>query len=291
MSFKTIKQDVYAEEQKEGIGAVVRRSIGMPEVDYFDPFLMLDEFYVTPPAGFPDHPHRGFETVSYVLKGEGMHEDCCGHKGTLRAGDVQWMTAGRGIVHCEMPHGSEEAHGLQLWVNLASKDKMIEPAYQELMEKDILRTTKDGITVKVIAGESQGITSPMLTRTPTMYLDFKMEKDGRLVQPINKGWNTFIYILSGKAMFGPDENQTEGRPHHALILSEEGDTLAAVNKGEEECHFVLIGGQPLNEPVATHGPFVMNTDDEIQQAVLDYKLKQNGFEIAKTWKSDYLTNR
>ncbi|XP_060065280.1 pirin-like [Ylistrum balloti] len=291
MSVKTVKQDVYAEEQKEDIGAVVRRSIGMPGVDYLDPFLMLDEFYITPPAGFPDHPHRGFETVSYVLQGAGMHEDCCGHKGTLHAGDVQWMTAGRGIVHCEMPSGTEEVHGLQLWVNLASKDKMIDPAYQELQDKDIPRNTKDNTTVKVIAGESQGVKSPMLTRTQTVYLDFKMQKDGKLVQPIKKGWNSFVYVLSGKALFGPEGNQTEGCPHHALILNDEGENLVAVNKGPEECHFVLIGGQPLGEPVATHGPFVMNTEEEIQQAILDYKLKQKGFEVAKTWKSDYLTNR
>ncbi|XP_063414745.1 pirin-like isoform X2 [Mytilus trossulus] len=251
---------------------------------------MLDEFKVKPPAGFPDHPHRGFETVSYVLKGTGQHEDFCGHKGALNSGDVQWMTCGRGIVHCEMPQGTDEAHGLQLWVNLAKKNKMIEPAYQELLDKDIPRSTENGTTIKVIAGKAFGKTSPMYTRTPTMYLDFKMQKGSSVDQPIPTGWNSFIYVLSGSAHFGNSDKPTPGKPYDTLVLSEEGDFIHISNLESDTCHFVLIGGQPLNEPVAQYGPFVMNTDEEIEQALLDYKLGQNGFENAKTWKSEYLKN-
>ncbi|XP_064608862.1 pirin-like [Liolophura sinensis] len=287
---RSVVQSVISVEQDEGVGARVRRSVGRSELRSLDPFLMLDEFRVTSPAGFPDHPHRGFETVTYMLKGSSRHEDFCGHKGTIKAGDLQWMTAGRGIVHCEMPHGAEEAHGLQLWVNLAQKDKMVKPVYQELLSKDIPVATKDGVTVKVIAGESFGIKSPVYTRTPTLYLDFHMSPGSRMSQPIPSGWNAFVYMLSGTAHFGPSESQSEGLPHHTLVLGD-GQRLEVENKSSEKCHFVLIGGQPLNEPVVQHGPFVMNTQQEIQQAIADYQRAKNGFENAKSWESDYVKSR
>ncbi|KAJ8297493.1 hypothetical protein KUTeg_024024 [Tegillarca granosa] len=219
-SSKTVTKQVLSKEQDEGVGARVRRSIGRHELQNLDPFLLLDEFKGKAPAGFPDHPHRGFETVSYLLNGQFRHEDFCGHKGILGPGDLQWMTAGRGIVHCEMPYGDEVSHGLQLWVNLAKKDKMIQPAYQELLDKDIPRTTKDGVTVKVIAGESFGI---------------QMEPGSKLFQPIPTGWTSFIYILAGTAVFGP---------------------------------------------------FVMNTQEEIQQAMVDFRSGKNGFENANKWQSE-----
>ncbi|XP_071087175.1 pirin-like isoform X1 [Haliotis cracherodii] len=273
---------VLSVEQDEGLGARVRRSVGRSELRNLDPFLMLDEFKVGAPAGFPDHPHRGFETVTYMLSGSFRHEDFCGHKGTINAGDLQWMTAGRGVVHCEMPHGEHEGHGLQLWVNLAAKDKMVEPAYQELLDKDIPRSTKDGVTVKVIAGESyNGIKSPVYTRTPTLYLDFKLDPGASVSQPLPSGWTVFAYILSGQAIFGG----SEGLPHHTLVLGAEGDRIDVENKGSETCHFVLIGGRPLNEPIVQHGPFVMNTEDQIQQAKADYFHERHGFEGARSWNS------
>lgn len=290
MTSKTVTQCVPSVETDEGDGAIVRRSIGRPELKHLDPILMLDEFKVKPPAGFPDHPHRGFETVSYVLKGTGQHEDFCGHKGALNSGDVQWMTAGRGIVHCEMPQGTDEAHGLQLWVNLAKKDKMIDPAYQEMLDKDIPRSAKDGTTIKVIAGEAFGEKSPVYTRTPTMYLDFKMKKGSCVKQPIPAGWNSFVYVLSGSAQFGNPDNPIKGDSYDTLVLSKDGEHIQVSNEESDMCHFVLIGGQPLNEPIAQYGPFVMNTEEEIKQALLDYELGQNGFENAKTWKSEYLKN-
>merc|ERR550532_1230595 len=140
---RTVTKTVLSKWQDEGVGARVRRSVGRSELKNLDPFLMLDEFQGQAPAGFPDHPHRGFETVSYMIDGKFRHEDFCGHSGIINSGDIQWMTAGRGIVHCEMPYGDGVAHGLQLWVNLAKKDKMCEPAYQELLDKDIPKTKKD----------------------------------------------------------------------------------------------------------------------------------------------------
>lgn len=282
---RTVDKKVLSVEQDEGIGARVRRSIGRPELRSFDPFLLLDEFRVAVPAGFPDHPHRGFETVSYMLAGAFRHEDFCGHKGVIRPGDLQWMTAGRGIVHCEMPEGSETGYGLQLWVNLKKEDKMVEPRYQELLSKDIPEGTKDGVTVKVIAGEAFGIKSKVYTRTPTYYLDFKMQKGSHLKQEIPIGWNSFVYLLQGKAMFGPEGKQTEGDAHYTLTLKQDGDVLEVSNKDSDLCHFVLLAGKPLNEPVVQHGPFVMTTQEEIRQAILDFQQGKNGFEKAKSWSS------
>lgn len=277
-------------EQSEGVGARVRRSIGRSQLRSFDPFLLLDEFRGKAPVGFPDHPHRGFETVTYMLKGEINHEDFMGHKGKIRAGDLQWMTAGRGIVHCEMP-GKDEAHGLQLWVNLKREEKMIPPAYQELLDKDIPKGEKDGVKVKVIAGEAFGIKSPVYTRTPTTYLDFKMSPGSQLEQPVPKDWSTFIYILTGESWFGPSGSEKLCKAHHTTTFNNDGDTVFAHNKGSEECHFVLIAGQPIKEPVVQHGPFVMTTEEEIRQAFSDYHSGKNGFENALKWESDYIKQR
>ncbi|KAK1347044.1 hypothetical protein QTO34_000906 [Cnephaeus nilssonii] len=158
VSSKKVTLSVLSQEQSEGVGARVRRSIGRPELKNLDPFLLFDEFKGGRPGGFPDHPHRGFETVSYLLEGGSMaHEDFCGHVGQLNPGDLQWMTAGRGILHAEMPCSEEPAHGLQLWVNLRSSEKMVEPQYQELKSKEIPKPSKDGVTVAVISGEALGV--------------------------------------------------------------------------------------------------------------------------------------
>eukprot|EP00898_Chlorokybus_atmophyticus_P008563 jgi/Chlat1/8708/Chrsp89S08089 len=183
---RSVTKKFLSQEQSEGHGARVRRSIGRPELQNLDPFLLLDEFRVGLPGGFPDHPHRGFETVSYVIDGGSFrHEDFAGNAGTIGPGDLQWMTAGRGIVHSEMPASQEPAHGLQLWVNLSSKDKMVPPAYQELKGSEVPKVSKDGITVAVIAGESLGTKSPVYTRTPTMYLDFTLDPGAQVTQPVS----------------------------------------------------------------------------------------------------------
>ncbi|KAF9595984.1 hypothetical protein IFM89_006911, partial [Coptis chinensis] len=280
---RLVVKRVLAKPQHEGDGAVVRRSIGRMELKHLDPFLMLDEFSVSPPAGFPDHPHRGFETVTYMLKGSFSHQDFAGHKGIIKAGDVQWMTAGRGIIHSEMPMGEGSQTGLQLWINLSSKDKMIEPRYQELLSEDIKKAEKDLVQVRIIAGESMGVRSPVYTRTPTMYLDFTLKPGAQLQQSIPESWNSFVYIIEGEGIFG-SLSSPSASAHHVLVLNS-GDGLTVWNKSAAPLRFVLIGGQPLNEPVVQYGPFVMNTKAEIDQTIEDYQLSRNGFENAKYWNS------
>ncbi|XP_051136403.1 pirin-like protein isoform X3 [Andrographis paniculata] len=275
-----------ARQQREGVGAVVRRSIGRPEIKYFDPFLALDEFSV--PGGFPDHPHRGgFETVTYMLQGAITHEDFEGHKGTIEAGDVQWMTAGRGIVHSEMPAGEGTQKGLQLWINLSSRYKMIEPRYQEMCNTDIAEAARDGVKVRVIAGEAMGVSSTVHTITPTMYLDFTIKPGSHIRQAIPPTWNAFVYTLEGEGTFG-NSRSTPVSPHHLLLLGP-GDGLNAWNRSGRAMRFLLVGGEPLEEAVVQHGPFVMNSQEEIEQAVEDYESCSNGFEKARCWKSELST--
>ncbi|XP_073013447.1 pirin-like protein [Typha latifolia] len=274
---------VLAKPQHEGDGAIVRRSIGGSELRNLDPFLMLDEFSVSAPAGFPDHPHRGFETVTYMLEGSFTHQDFAGHKGTIHAGDLQWMTAGRGIIHSEMPAAEGVQKGLQLWINLSSKDKMIEPRYQELQSKDVSRVDKDGVDVHVIAGEAFGVRSPVYTRTPTMYLDFTLRPGTQLHQKMPESWNAFVYVIEGEGIFG-DSIASPVSSHYAIVLSS-GDGLSVWNRSSELLRFVLVGGQPLNEPIVQYGPFVMNTQAEIEQTIEDYHYCRNGFENARHWQS------
>ncbi|KAK9146094.1 hypothetical protein Sjap_005997 [Stephania japonica] len=255
-----------------------------PDLKYLDPFVMLDEFSVSPPAGFPDHPHRGFETVTYMLQGAFAHQDFSGHKGIIRTGDVQWMTAGRGIIHSEMPAGEGPQWGLQLWINLSSRDKMIEPRYQEVPSEDIMRAEEDGVEVRVIAGEAMGVRSPVYTRTPTMYLDFTLKPGAQLHQSIPETWNSFVYVIDGEGLFG-SLNTNPVSAHHLLVLGP-GDGLTVWNQSSRKLRFAVIGGQPLNEPVVQYGPFVMNSQAEIDQAIEDYQLSKNGFEMAKYWRSE-----
>ncbi|KAF8388503.1 hypothetical protein HHK36_027176 [Tetracentron sinense] len=237
---RLVVKRVLAKPQYEGDGAVVRRSIGRIELKSLDPFLLLDEFTVSAPAGFPDHPHRGFETVTYMLQGAFTHQDFGGHKGTIRTGDVQWMTAGRGIVHSEMPVEEGTQRGLQLWINLSSKDKMIEPRYQDLLHEDIKKAEKDGVEVRVIAGESMGVQSPVYTRTPTMYLDFTLRPGAQLQQSIPESWNSFVYIIEGEGLFG-SINSSPVTAHHVLVLGP-GDGLSVWNKSAKLLRFCLGAG-------------------------------------------------
>ncbi|XWS09306.1 hypothetical protein CRYUN_Cryun40dG0074200 [Craigia yunnanensis] len=244
---------------------------------------MMDDFSVSPPAGFPDHPHRGFETVTYMIQGGITHQDFAGHKGTIHTGDVQWMTAGRGIIHSEMPAGEGVHKGLQLWINLSSQEKMIEPRYQELLSEDIPSAEQDGAEVRVIAGESMGVRSPVYTRTPTMYLDFSLRPRAQVHQHIPESWNAFAYIIEGEGVFGY-QNKTPISANHVVVLGP-GDGASVWNKSSKPLRFVLIAGQPLNEPVVQYGPFVMNTQAEIDQTIEDYHYSKNGFEMAKHGRS------
>jgi len=283
MSVRTIKKVVLSKWQNEGRGARVRRSIGRSELKNLDPFLLLDEFEGNSldGAGFPDHPHRGFETVSYMLEGQFTHEDFSGNKGTLGPGDLQWMTAGRGIVHSEMP-GPVRTRGLQLWVNLAREFKMVEPAYQELLASEIASCEMEGVRVKVIAGESMGVKSQVRTRTPVYYLDFKLAPGTQYSQVIPGGWTSFVYILEGKCGFG---NGDAIDAHNTVVFNDDGDNIVLKNLGSEMVHLVLVSGRPIGEPVAQMGPFVMCSQQELQQALKDFQNGENGFEKAKTWKS------
>jgi len=283
---RVVEMKVESIEQAEGHGARVRRSIGGFKLKNFDPFLMLDEFKSGPPAGFPDHPHRGFETVTYMLpssKGIFQHEDFCGRKGSIGPGDLQWMTAGKGILHSEMPGNNEISHGLQLWVNLAAKDKMCEPAYQELLSSQVPKVSRDGVTAIVIAGEALGVKSPVYTRTPTHYLHFVLEPRAVLHQPIPVGWNAFLYTIEGIIEVGPNGDRCLA--HHTITLTLSGDGVT-IRATDEPANFVLLAGKPLNEPIVQHGPFVMNTQKQIQEAMMDYQQGRNGFERAPGWRSE-----
>ncbi|KXN70567.1 hypothetical protein CONCODRAFT_17571, partial [Conidiobolus coronatus NRRL 28638] len=280
-----------ANPQEEGVGATVFRSIGNQSLRNLDPFLALDEFKISYPAGFPDHPHRGFETVTYVISGKTAHEDFAGHKGVIETGGLQWMTAGKGIVHAEMPAVKDpnfESTGLQLWVNLSKSDKMCDPSYQDLKDSDIPRATPfEGVEIKVIAGESFGISSKIRNKTPVMYLDFKMEPNKLIEHSIPSVFQTaFIYILSGQVRIGKEA--TFANPHSTVVLDRgtpDQDSYVLIKSLDQPTHFVLIAGKPHNEPISRQGPFVMNAEEEIDQAFKDYKAHENGFERGVDWKS------
>ncbi|KAG2304840.1 hypothetical protein Bca52824_033491 [Brassica carinata] len=290
---RLVVKKLFARQQHEGFGAVVRRSIGRFELRYFDPFLVLDEFSVTAPAGFPDHPHRGWFSLSNILNGEILHEDCEGHKGVIRQGGLQWMTAGKGIVHSEMPSsnatGTTQNKGLQLWINLSSKHKLVMPSYQEIESKDIAEAEKKGVKVRIIAGEWNGVKSKICTRTPTMYLDFTLSPGSKISQHIPLHWNAFVYVLQGHGHFGDARSQhsTAAAAHHLLLLGLGGDRLEAWNGSDSglPLRFILVGGEPIGEPVVQFGPFVMNTQEEIDQTIDDFENFSNGFEKARHWKS------
>ncbi|CAN0241511.1 unnamed protein product [Ectocarpus sp. 12 AP-2014] len=287
-SSRSVDQVILSREQAEGQGARVRRSIGSFALRNFDPFLLLDEFDVATTAGFPDHPHRGFETVTYMLKGIMEHEDFCGHRGKIGPGSLQWMTAVSklGVRSFSGLLSFYRGHGLQLWVNLKSGDKMVPPAYQELNADEVPRATKDGVTAIVIAGEALGISSPVQTRTPTHYIHFKMEPGSELKQPIPTNMNGFLYILEGKAAVGSGGEEKDQIQAHNTVTLTKGGSGVLVKTFDSPADFVLVCGEPTNEPVVQHGPFVMNTRQEIQEAMLDYQSGSNGFENASKWYSE-----
>ncbi|RDU98042.1 pirin family protein [Trinickia dinghuensis] len=286
---RTIRNTIAAVRTVEGGGFVVHRPFPTRMLMDFDPFLLLDEMgpvdYAPGQAkGAPDHPHRGFETVTYALAGRFAHEDSAGHSGVLRPGDVQWMTAGAGVVHSEMPdpefaRAGGRVHGLQLWVNLPRRDKMIAPRYQEIPSERIpIASTEDGkVRVKVIAGEALGVKAAIETRTPILYQHFSLEPGASIVQPVPRDYRVFAYALSGAGRYG--DEQREIGAQRMVIFGDDGDAVT-LTAGTEPLEVLLIGGVPLNEPIVRHGPFVMNTEDEIRQAIVDYQAGRMG-EIAR----------
>ena len=264
----------------DGAGVKLRRSLGQSQALRLDPFLMLDEFSSEDPndyvAGFPAHPHRGFETVTYMLDGHLRHEDHLGHRGELKSGGVQWMTAGRGIIHSEMPQQeSGRMRGFQLWINLPAREKMKPATYRDIQPSEIpVVPLSGGGRVKVIAGtlvaDGQSTRGPIqgLTTDP-LYLDVELPAGATFSHPLKSDYNAFIYPYEGSVAVGPARSGRELRTHSAGVLSV-GDRVEAT-AGAEGARFILLTGRPLGEPVAQYGPFVMNTREEIEQAISDYK--------------------
>ncbi|KAJ7068995.1 RmlC-like cupin domain-containing protein [Mycena belliarum] len=288
---RTVTKKVLAVETPEGQGALVRRSIGSMSLRNLTPFLLLDHFHVATGA-FPDHPHRGQATVTYMLEGSSEHEDSAGHKGVIEAGGVQWMVAGRGIMHAEMPvhaEGQPEPRGLQLWVNLQKKFKMVEPSYQELGPSQIPEAFPEGpdgpVRIRVISGLSHGVESPVRPLGGCWYFHYIFSKDQVSVfQDLPSGWTAFIYVLKGTLIVGQESIPQEA--YHTLVLSANtNETGVLLKSATPDTEFVLAAGEPIDEPIIQYGPFVMNTKEDIERTLQDYRQGRNGFETAHTWKS------
>ncbi|HEX3777861.1 MAG TPA: pirin family protein [Polyangiaceae bacterium] len=283
---------ITAHQQEEGAGFIVRRPLPTMGLSVVDPFLLLDEFGPIDFApgealGAPDHPHRGFETVSYILSGEFEHEDSAGHRGVLRAGDVQWMTAGAGIVHSEMPSrairdAGGRVHGFQIWVNLPARSKMTRPRYQEVSAAKIPHAeSADGkARVRVIAGEALGARAVIDTHTPIVYQDWSLEPGADVTLPLAAEQQALVYVFEGVARVGAAGSTVS---HGQLAVLGAGDSvrLRAADGATSSARLLLLAGVPLNEPVARYGPFVMNTPQEIQAAFRDYQSGKMG-EITRT---------
>jgi quercetin 2,3-dioxygenase len=280
---RTVAGIVNSIETLEGGGFLVRRPFPKAAFSDFDPFLLLDEMgpmEVAPgeAKGAPDHPHRGFETVTYLLSGDMEHRDSRGHAGRLRPGDVQWMTAGAGVIHAEMPAAEfmrtgGRMHGFQLWVNLPKRDKMINPRYQEIPAWQIPKAmSADGlVTVSVIAGEAMGAKAVIETRTPIIYLHYQIKPGGVARPRVPRAYNAFAYVVEGGGLFGADgEGAGDGQ---MVLFAQDGDEVRIENPADAKAtlEILFIGGVPLNEPIARYGPFVMNTEGEIRQAIDDYR--------------------
>jgi redox-sensitive bicupin YhaK (pirin superfamily) len=262
----------------DGAGVKLRRSLGGAERRRHDPFLLLDEFFSDDPedylGGFPPHPHRGFETVTYMLDGHMRHEDGAGNRGDLGPGDVQWMSAGRGIIHSEMPRQTEgRMRGFQLWINLPARDKMKPAEYRDIPAGAIpVVPLEGGGEAHVIAGTFETgagrVAGPIAGgATHPLYLDLRLPPHGRFAIPVPEGHNAFLYVYEGEARVG---EAGEPVPHRAAGLLGAGDRVE-IAAGAEGARFLLLAGRPIGEPVVQHGPFVMNTREEIDQALADYR--------------------
>lgn len=276
MTLRSLKQIIPALETSDGAGVRIKRSIGQQQNIRLDPFLMLDEFgsaeaadYI---AGFPSHPHRGFETVTYMIEGHMLHEDHLGNRGDLRNGGVQWMTAGRGIIHSEMPQQEEGVmRGFQLWLNLPAAEKMTEAGYRDIQPEEIPEIVFEGGKVKLIAGnmeiEGQLHEGSVADRsTQPIYADIHLESDASVTLPVPEGHNAMLYLYEGTANLADRALQRSA----ANILGDNGDRIA-LTAGESGARLLLIAGKPIGEPVVQYGPFVMNTREEIEQTLRDYR--------------------
>ena len=295
MSIRPIKRFVHSQPTVEGAGVHLRRAFGFRGTSEFDPFLLLDDFRSDDPAqylaGFPWHPHRGIETITYVLAGLVEHGDSMGHRGAIGAGDIQWMTAGRGIIHQEMPKGDSAGrmHGFQLWANLPAALKMTAPRYQEIKAGEIPEVIDDdGTRTRIICGAFAGRRGPVegIAADP-VYIDVSVPAGTRKVLPVETARHAFAYVFEGAGKFA-NASEAEAAPtesvgpasiapgtdadNRSLLLFDRGDEVI-VRAGEQGIRFLLVSGRPLQEPVAWYGPIVMNTEEQLQQA---YEQLQNG---------------
>jgi len=271
MTLRTIRQRVPALEVTEGAGVTVHRSIGTPALKNLDPFLMLDHFGSDNPdeyiAGFPEHPHRGFITFTYMLDGHMEHRDSMGNRGDLKAGGAQWMKAASGVIHSEMPRQTDGLmRGFQLWINLPARDKLSDPAYQEFSAAAIPEVVQGGVRVRVLAGEFGGVRGVIDDpATDVRYLDVALAAGARFGLPLNDTHNAFVYVFEGAVQLAGD-----ALAQHTLAVLGSGDTLEIVAE-EAGARFILVAGRPIGEPVVQYGPFVMNSREEIEQAFADYR--------------------
>ena len=273
MTERRIFRRIRGMDTADGAGVKLKRIIGQPALDMLDPFLLLDEFrsdqagdYI---AGFPEHPHRGFETVTYMLAGHMQHGDNHGNRGDLGPGSVQWMTAGRGILHSEMPQQENGLMwGFQLWVNLPAKDKMTAPRYQDIApEKIPVVHPVDGVEVRVVAGDFGGASGPVSgVATAPIYLDLAVQPGATITVPLPEGHSAFAYVFEGEAA------QVAGEPlaRSELAVLTRGESVSIAG-GATPARVLLVAGQPLKEPVARYGPFVMNTTEQIHEAIADFR--------------------
>jgi redox-sensitive bicupin YhaK (pirin superfamily) len=289
MSVRPVKQIIHPKPTMEGAGVRLQRGFGFGNTTDFDPFLLFDDFRNDNPAdylaGFPWHPHRGIETITYVLAGTVDHGDSLGNKGSLGAGDIQWMTAGSGIMHQEMPKGDQQGrmHGFQLWSNLPAALKMTKPRYQDVPAKDVSEVTDDdGTKVRVVCGEFWGKKGPVEgVAADPRYLDISVPPRTRRVLPVESSRHAFAYVFAGSGTFRDASapravrnelmNDEYDLSNRSLVLFDSGDEIV-VESGDEGIRFLLVSGQPIEEPVAWYGPIVMNTQTELRQAMRELQL-------------------
>lgn len=277
---RKIKQIIEPQMVIEGAGVRLLRSFGPSRANLYDPFLLFDHFAFNepvegPPVGFPTHPHRGIETVTYMLEGNVRHRDSLGNMGVIGPGDVQWMTSGGGIMHEEMPQRGPSGviDGFQLWVNLPAKEKMSQPRYQEVAAETIPSVEKAGVRVRVVAGEYEGIRGPVTEiAAQPLYMDVTLSPESGFTLAIPNGHSAVAYVFEGAGFFGlGDDCQGEQIAAIKMLVFEDGDYLRAQTGADSSVRFMLMAGAPFNEPIVPYGPFVMNTSEEIQQAFEDLR--------------------
>jgi len=273
---REIRSVLKSQPTVEGAGVHLKRAFGYQQVPELDPFLLLDDFHSNNPdeyiRGFPWHPHRGIETITYVLYGKVEHGDSMGNKGTISSGDIQWMTAGRGIIHQEMPKGQEDGlmWGFQLWANLPASHKMMDPRYQEIKSNQVPEITQDGgVSVKIICGQVHGVRGPVkdIVIDPE-YLDIRVPSESHFTHAVKRGHKAFAYVIEGEGYFDRDRDEMVGP--ESLVIFDDGDEVA-ISSEEGPVRALFVSGKPIGEPVAWHGPIVMNTQEELRIAFEEYE--------------------